>query len=88
MGTFKMSSLLLLFCCAATGAFAQFSTNEDFTVISYNGIEIMKHADDMPLLAVGYGTFDAIENQGNFNVTDDISEIERFYPSNSSSEGE
>ena len=61
-------SFILLFSVCTE---AKFSVSED-NVISFNGIELLKHTTENPMLTLGYGTFEAIDSAGNFFLTDEV----------------
>ena len=44
------------------------------------GKTIMFHTDENPILSLGFGTFDAFEHSGNFDITDEVVDLEDFEP--------
>jgi hypothetical protein len=44
------------------------------------GKTIMFHTDENPILSLGFGTFDAFEHSGNFDITDEVTDLEDFEP--------
>ena len=44
------------------------------------GKTIMFHTDENPILSLGFGTFDAFEHSGNFDITDEVTDLEYFEP--------
>ena len=48
--------------------------------ITFMGKTIMFHTDENPILSLGFGTFDAFEHSGNFDITDEVTDLEDFEP--------
>ena len=46
-------------------------TSQGFDVV-VDGIDIMSHSPDRPLMTIGRGTFEAKEHLGNFELSDNI----------------
>ena len=44
------------------------------------GMTIMMHNKDNPILTLGFGKFDAFEHAGNFDITDEVTDLEDFEP--------
>ncbi len=58
---------------SARGEITVDSDSESFSV-SLDGVLLMEHTSERPLAAVGVGTFEAVENQGNYEITDEVEE--------------
>lgn len=65
---------LLLSISGASG-FVKIDQNgdsRDSFAVEFKGVKILEHSEARPLLSVGLGSFEAVENQGNFVIDDEI----------------
>lgn len=62
----------LLLISRASGSIKIDRNADSSFAIEFKGVKVLEHWGARPLLSVGMGSFDAIENQGNFVITDDV----------------
>ncbi|TRY69177.1 hypothetical protein TCAL_05612 [Tigriopus californicus] len=57
-------------------AYAQFQITEDDTgfEISFNGLKVLEHLSERPLLELGNGEFEAVFHKGDYDINDTINE--------------
>lgn len=66
----------LLFSCTIVcqGEIVVNQNGDDGFDVLFNGLLLLQHSQAKPSITLGKGTFDAVYNQGNYNVTDTITE--------------
>jgi hypothetical protein len=53
------------------------SGNNDFS-IEFKGVTLLTHTSNSPMLAIGRGSFDAVDNHGNFVLEDNVTDVVSF----------
>ena len=68
-------SLLLLLLLRPSWGDIGVDEDVDSFSISLDGVLLLEHTAERPLMALGLGTFEAVYNQGNYDITDDVDDI-------------
>ena len=68
------------FISTVSASFLTSKLSEDEFLISFRGIDLMLHTRENPILTLGFGSFQATENAGNFELTDEVTDYEDFEP--------
>ena len=68
-----------------SGSFATFVIKQDDNagnefIIAFKGVDVIEHTREFPMLALGRGTFEAVDHMGNFVIQDDFTYLEPFEP--------
>ena len=71
--------LLLISGSSATFVIKQDDAGNEF-IIAFKGVDVIEHTREFPMLALGRGTFEAVDNMGNFVIQDDFTYLEPFEP--------
>lgn len=73
---------ILIFLALTSSAFAGFSSQrqDDDFVLFFRGIQVFKHTEEFPMLQLANGTFDAIDSQGNFEIDNQVTNMQTFIP--------